>query len=34
MDGPGGKRLVPILPDLVASLRAHAELDIRGRRPG
>jgi hypothetical protein len=28
LDGPTGKRLAPILPDLVASLRAHGELDI------
>lgn len=28
LDGPTGKRLAPMLPELVASLRGHGELDI------
>lgn len=28
LDGPTGKRLAPVLPDLVASLRRHGELDV------
>ena len=28
LDGPAGKRLAPALPQLVASLRRHGELDI------
>jgi hypothetical protein len=28
LDGPSGKRLAPALPQLVASLRRHGELDI------
>jgi hypothetical protein len=28
LDGPAGKRLAPALPQLVASLRRHSELQI------
>jgi hypothetical protein len=28
LDGPTGKRLAPIMSELVASLRRHGELDI------
>ncbi|MEJ7741085.1 MAG: hypothetical protein WKF73_00205 [Nocardioidaceae bacterium] len=28
LDGPTGKRMAPALPDLVASLRRHGELDL------
>lgn len=34
LDGPTGKRLAPIMPDLVAALRRHGELDITDELTG
>jgi hypothetical protein len=31
LDGPSGKRLAPALPQLMASLRRHGELDVDDR---